>query len=66
MGNEELKSGSEERKPCPFCGSGVVCIRLVSGAKVFYCKNSKDCGAVVSFENQACSNPWNRRAGDTE
>ena len=75
MGNEELKSGSEKLKPCPFCGSEVVYMTLFTGMKMFYCKNHKDCGAVVSFDNPACNrsradmeriSAWNRRAGENE
>ena len=66
----------EERdklKPCPFCGSEVTYMTLFTGMKMFYCKNHRGCGAVVSFDNPACNDPsadwarrgaWNRRAND--
>lgn len=60
-------------KPCPFCGSEVSYMPLFTGMKMFYCKNHKGCGAVVSFDNPVCNDPkndwartgaWNRRVRD--
>lgn len=57
-------------KRCPFCGSEVVLMNLFSSMKMFYCKNHRDCGAVVSFDNKECNTErgdaakiraWNRR-----
>lgn len=60
-----------ELKKCPFCGSNVTLMTLFTGMKMFYCKNYKDCGAVVSFDNPKCNvsdaakiNAWNRRVTD--
>ena len=53
---------SEELKSCPFCGSPVVYMTLFTGMKMFYCKNRRECGAVVSFDNHACNNPHNDSA----
>lgn len=59
-----------EIKKCPFCGSRVDFISLFTGMKMFYCSNYKECGAVVSFNNEKCDNEegndnkimcWNRR-----
>ena len=59
-------------KACPFCGSKVDFMTLMTGLKMFYCKNYRDCGAVVSFDNPAANHfdkakvkCWNRRTGDT-
>lgn len=60
-------------KRCPFCGSEVVYMTLFTGMKMFYCKNYKECGAVVSFDNPVCNikgndrarvDAWNRRDGE--
>lgn len=56
-------------KSCPFCGSKVDFMTLMTGLKMFYCKNYKDCGAIVSFDNPAANHfdkakieCWNRRS----
>lgn len=58
-------------KRCPFCGSEVVLMNLLGPIKMFYCKNYRDCGAVVSFDNKERNTErgdaakiaaWNRRA----
>ena len=49
-----------EIKPCPFCGSKVELMNLITPVKMFYCTNFKDCGAIVSFNNDICD----REAGD--
>lgn len=56
-------------KNCPFCGSPVDFMTLVTGLKMFYCKNYKNCGAIVSFDNpeanrldKAKIECWNRRS----
>lgn len=63
----------DELKRCPFCGSPVVYMSLFTDMKMFYCKNHKKCGAVVSFDNPVCNNShndsariaaWNRRDGE--
>ena len=61
-----------ELKPCPFCGSPVDFMTLMTGLKMFYCKNYKECGAIISFDNPAANHfdkakvkCWNRRTGDT-
>ena len=60
-------------KPCPFCGGKADYMTLFSGMKMFYCRNHKTCGAVISFDNAACNIPqndkgrieaWTRRAGN--
>ena len=58
-------------KPCPFCGSEVTFMNLMTPLKMFYCKNYRDCGAIVSFDNDAANRfdgakikAWNRRAKD--
>ena len=68
----------EERdklKPCPFCGAEVTYMTILTGIKMFYCKNHSGCGAIVSFDNPACNDPradwartgaWNRRAKDEQ
>ena len=76
MADKELFGNSEQRKEetmeelrkCPFCGSEVGFMTLM---KMFYCKNYKDCGAIVSFDNPAANNfdkakieCWNRRTHD--
>ena len=48
-----------EIKPCPFCGGKVELMNLVTPIKMFCCLNYKECGAVVSFNNDIC----NREAG---
>ncbi len=57
-----------ELKPCPFCGKKVVRQKGYMGLNFFKCKN---CGAVISFNNDFCNNnpdkainAWNRRAED--
>lgn len=42
-------------KSCPFCGSKVDFMTLMTGLKMFYCKNYRDCGAIVSFDNPAAN-----------
>lgn len=42
-------------KPCPFCGSEVTYLKRI---KIFCCKNYKGCGAIFSFSNTTCNNPW--------
>ena len=44
---------------------------LMTGLKMFYCKNYEDCGAIVSFDNPAANRfdkakveCWNRRTHD--
>lgn len=68
----------EERdklKPCPFCGSEVTYMTMLTGIKMFYCKNHSGCGAIVSFDNPVCNDPradwartgaWNRRVNDEQ
>lgn len=60
-----------EIKACPFCGSEVALMRLFTPNDMFYCNNYKECGAVVSFNNDLCDREagnrhkircWNRRA----
>lgn len=60
-----------EIKTCPFCGSEVALMRLDTPIDMFYCTNYKECGAVVSFDNDLCNREagnrhkircWNRRA----
>ena len=59
-------------KNCPFCGGKVEFMSMLTGMKMFYCKNYQNCGAVVSFDNPACNlggdkpkiRAWNRRAKD--
>lgn len=60
-----------EIKTCPFCGSEVTLMHLITPIDMFYCKNYKECGAVVSFNNDLCDREagnrhkircWNRRA----
>lgn len=62
-----------ELKPCPFCGGRVTLMNLVTPIKMFYCTNYKDCGAVVSFDNDVCNleagdrhkiRAWNRREAE--
>lgn len=62
---------NEELKKCPFCGSNVVFMTITTGLKMFYCKNHKNCGAIVSFDNpranlsdRAKIESWNRRTTD--
>lgn len=50
----------EKLKACPFCGGKVELMNLTLPIKMFYCLNYKECGAVVSFDNDTC----NREAGD--
>lgn len=61
----------EHIKNCPFCGSKVDFMTIMTGLKMFYCKNYKDCGAIVSFDNpeanrfdKAKVECWNRRTHD--
>ena len=61
---------TEELKKCPFCGSEVIFMNLVTPLKMFYCKNYHGCGAVVSFDTPLCNkfdkakiDAWNRREG---
>ena len=65
----------DELKPCPFCGSEVTYMTMLTGIKMFYCRNLRGCGAIVSFDNPACNDPradwarigaWNRRANDDD
>ena len=58
-------------KSCPFCGSQVDFMTLVTGLKMFYCNNYQECGAIVSFDNPAANNfdkakieCWTRRTND--
>lgn len=60
-----------EIKTCPFCGSEVTLMHLVTPIDMFYCNNHRECGAVVSFNNDLCDREagnrhkircWNRRA----
>ncbi len=58
---------------CPFCGA-VIRKRIGFGGIQFYeCTDKKNCGAIVSFDSDACAaNPekadenWNRRAGEIQ
>ena len=59
-----------ELKACPFCGSKVTLMNLTLPIKMFYCNNYRECGAVVSFNNNKCNlekgdyykiQCWNRR-----
>ena len=61
----------EELRVCPFCESPVNFMTIMTGLKMFYCKNYKDCGAIVSFDNPVANNSdkakiecWNRRTND--
>ena len=66
---------SEGLKPCPFCGGKLVkYTRGIIGAPIVFlkCGNLK-CGAVVSFDTDACHilpekaiDFWNRRVNDDE
>lgn len=60
-----------ELKHCPFCGSKVDFMTIMTGLKMFYCKNYRECGAIVSFDNPAANSfdqakidCWNRRVAD--
>ena len=62
----------EELKPCPFCGGKLVSYsRGIIGAPIVFLKcGNPDCGAVVSFDNEACHllpekaiTMYNKRAG---
>ena len=60
----------EKIKCCPFCGSEVDFMNLVTPIKMFYCKNHRGCGAIVSFDTPLCNrfdkakiDAWNRREG---
>ena len=62
-------------KNCPFCGNKADLMTLMTGIKVFYCRNYEKCGAVVSFDNPKCNlstsdepkiEAWNRRVADDE
>ena len=46
-----MKIDNEKLKPCPFCGSKVVLMNLVTPMQMFYCTNYQKCGAIVSFNN---------------
>lgn len=57
-------------KECPFCGGEVSLMSLTLPIRMFYCKNYKTCGAVVSFDNPTANKEkgdqhkiecWNRR-----
>lgn len=60
-------------KRCPFCGSTVQAsngVLLQLPMLMFFCTN-KECGAVVSFDNETANNDpikaldnWNARAGE--
>lgn len=61
-----------EIKKCPFCGSVVDLMGLMTGLKMFYCRNHIGCGAIVSFDTSDCNlekgdankiRHWNRRTG---
>ena len=73
MGNEELKSGSEELKPCPFCGgkaelyeSEAYNLKTETKEKnirwFVMCEQctALTCGALKKKAIEA----WNRRAGE--
>lgn len=58
-------------KKCPFCGGPVEFMSLRVPINMFYCKNYKECGAIVSFDNPYANRfdaakieAWNRRASD--
>ena len=58
-------------KNCPFCGGPVDFMSLRSPIKMFYCKDYKNCGAIVSFDNPYANKfdtakvvAWNRRTAD--
>ena len=62
---------SEELKKCPFCGSTVDFMNLFTPLKMFYCRNHKGCGAVISFDNDKANRSdkekikaFNRREGE--
>ena len=66
----EKNKMNEKLKRCPFCGSEVDFMNLVTPLKMFYCKNHHGCGAVVSFDTPICNrfdkakiDAWNRREG---
>ncbi len=64
---------TEKLKPCPFCGGkSISCTHGITNKPFLFlkCKN-KDCGAVVSFDNDVCNSfPakardwWNRRTSN--
>lgn len=41
-------------RPCPFCGARADEIESISGLPMVVCRNYKGCGAIVSFNNDAC------------
>ena len=45
----------DELGRCPFCGSKVDFMTIMTGLKMFYCKNYQNCGAIVSFDNPAAN-----------
>ena len=62
---------SEKLKPCPFCGGKLISYSRgnVNAPFLFFKCGNLDCGAVVSFDNDACNllpekaiTHWNRRA----
>ena len=62
----------QELKRCPFCGSTVMKSENIMGGLVMYqCRNWKECGATVSFDNPIANHNqrttdrfWNRRKGE--
>jgi len=42
-------------KNCPFCGAKVHEAEGIAGLLFFACTNYKDCGAMVSFNNELCN-----------
>ena len=74
MGNEELKSGSEELKKCPFCGGEAeISHGHFDGKATSYvmCKRCEASGEffAISFKyssDDKAVKAWNRRAGEDE
>ena len=64
MGNEELKSGSEEPKSCPFCGWGTI----VDGGFLNHKCTCNACGTSTKGYPtwELAVEAWNRRAGEDE
>lgn len=61
----------DKLKSCPFCGGKVELMTLLTGVKMFYCRNYYGCGAIVSFNTPDCDREkgdgnkirhWNRRS----
>lgn len=46
---------NDKLKPCPFCGSKVRIAEGIRGLLFFACTNYKNCGAMISFDNDMCN-----------